>query len=187
MPDSAVLWGRTSHPTLLFLVIDLTEIQCDVSDISRQYEGLGTALRERLQQLSAMLERMQAVQEEAGAVLQWLESKERTLSELEASSSPTKTETMRAQAEHNKVSASERSCVRRPHQQARCCCCCCGQVEVPDLPWGIPSRWGRSLLPGVYLPLIWLCRACCCPPSSLWEAVSHPWCSGSQAGLCCCC
>lgn len=144
MPDSAVLWGRTSHPTLLFLAIDLTEIQCDVSDISRQYEGLGTALRERLQQLSAMLERMQAVQEEAGAVLQWLESKERTLSELEASSSPTKTETMRAQAEHNKVSASERSCIRRPHQQARCCCCCCGEVEVPDLPWGIPSRWGRS-------------------------------------------
>ncbi|XP_040545830.1 microtubule-actin cross-linking factor 1 isoform X47 [Gallus gallus] len=86
---------------------DLTEIQCDVSDVSRQYEGLGAALRERLQQLSAMLERMQAVQEEAGAVLQWLESKERTLSELEASSSPTKTETMRAQAEHNKAFLAE--------------------------------------------------------------------------------
>ncbi|XP_021231070.1 microtubule-actin cross-linking factor 1 isoform X12 [Numida meleagris] len=86
---------------------DLTEIQCDVSDVSRQYEGLGAALRERLQQLSAMLEKMQAVQEEAGAVLQWLESKERTLSELEASSSPTKTETMRAQAEHNKAFLAE--------------------------------------------------------------------------------
>ncbi|XP_032304878.1 microtubule-actin cross-linking factor 1 isoform X10 [Coturnix japonica] len=86
---------------------DLTEIQCDVSDVSRQYEGLGTELQERLQQLSAMLERMQEVQEEAGAVLQWLESKERTLSELEASSSPTKTETMRAQAEHNKAFLAE--------------------------------------------------------------------------------
>uniref|UniRef100_A0A8C9FYF4 EF-hand domain-containing protein n=1 Tax=Pavo cristatus TaxID=9049 RepID=A0A8C9FYF4_PAVCR len=86
---------------------DLTEIQCDVSDVSRQYEGLGAALRERLQQLSAMLERMRAVQEEAGAVLQWLESKERTLLELEASSSPTKTETMRAQAEHNKAFLAE--------------------------------------------------------------------------------
>ncbi|XP_031450615.1 microtubule-actin cross-linking factor 1 isoform X12 [Phasianus colchicus] len=86
---------------------DLTEIQCDVSDVSRQYEGLGAALKERLQQLSAMLEGMQAVQEEAGAVLQWLESKERTLSELEASSSPTKTETMRAQAEHNKAFLAE--------------------------------------------------------------------------------
>lgn len=109
MPGSAVLWGRSPHPRLLFLAIDLTEIQCDVSDVSRQYEGLGAALRERLQQLSAMLERMQAVQEEAGTVLQWLESKERTLSELEASSSPTKTETMRAQAEHNKVTSKEQS------------------------------------------------------------------------------
>ncbi|OXB56436.1 hypothetical protein ASZ78_010690 [Callipepla squamata] len=86
---------------------DLTEIQCDVSDVSQQYEGLGAVLRERQQQLSAALERMQAVQEEAGAVLQWLESKERTLSELEASSSPTKTETMRAQAEHNKAFLAE--------------------------------------------------------------------------------
>uniref|UniRef100_A0A669PJ65 Microtubule actin crosslinking factor 1 n=1 Tax=Phasianus colchicus TaxID=9054 RepID=A0A669PJ65_PHACC len=95
----------SSHAAVL--AIDLTEIQCDVSDVSRQYEGLGAALKERLQQLSAMLEGMQAVQEEAGAVLQWLESKERTLSELEASSSPTKTETMRAQAEHNKAFLAE--------------------------------------------------------------------------------
>lgn len=101
--------GPLSSSQAALLAIDLTEIQCDVSDVSRQYEGLGAALRERLQQLSAMLERMQAVQEEAGAVLQWLESKERTLSELEASSSPTKTETMRAQAEHNKVTSKEQS------------------------------------------------------------------------------
>ncbi|XP_050571114.1 microtubule-actin cross-linking factor 1 [Cygnus atratus] len=86
---------------------DLTEIQCDVSDVTQQYEGLGVALRERQQQLSAMLEKMQEVQEEANAMLKWLESKERTLSELEASSSPTKTETMRAQAEHNKAFLAE--------------------------------------------------------------------------------
>ncbi|NXR49005.1 MACF1 factor, partial [Hippolais icterina] len=86
---------------------DLTEIQCDVSDVSRRYQALGTALRERQQQLSAMLDRMQEVQEEASSVLKWLESKERTLSELEASSSPTKTETMRAQAEHNKAFLAE--------------------------------------------------------------------------------
>ncbi|XP_035201680.1 microtubule-actin cross-linking factor 1 isoform X6 [Oxyura jamaicensis] len=86
---------------------DLTEIQCDVSDVTQQYEGLGVALRERQQQLSAMLEKMQEVQEEASAMLKWLESKERTLSELEASSSPTKTETMRAQAEHNKAFLAE--------------------------------------------------------------------------------
>ncbi|XP_067167734.1 microtubule-actin cross-linking factor 1-like isoform X10 [Apteryx mantelli] len=86
---------------------DLTEIQCDVSDVNQQYEGLGVALRERQQQLSAMLEKMQEVQEEASSMLKWLESKERTLSELDASSSPTKTETMRAQAEHNKAFLAE--------------------------------------------------------------------------------
>ncbi|KAM4885037.1 microtubule-actin cross-linking factor 1 isoform 6-T6 [Sylvia borin] len=86
---------------------DLTEIQCDVSDVRRRYQALGAALRERQQQLSAMLDTMQEVQEEASSVLKWLESKERTLSELEASSSPTKTETMRAQAEHNKAFLAE--------------------------------------------------------------------------------
>ncbi|NXJ76894.1 MACF1 factor, partial [Trogon melanurus] len=86
---------------------DLTEIQCDVSDVTQQYQGLGAALRERQQQLSAMLEKMQEVEEEASSMLKWLESKERTLSELDASSSPTKTETMRAQAEHNKAFLAE--------------------------------------------------------------------------------
>ncbi|NXT43937.1 MACF1 factor, partial [Pelecanoides urinatrix] len=86
---------------------DLTEIQCDVSDVTQQYQGLGAALRERQQQLSAMLEKMQEVQEEASSMLKWLESKERTLSELDASSSPTRTETMRAQAEHNKAFLAE--------------------------------------------------------------------------------
>ncbi|KFZ51181.1 Microtubule-actin cross-linking factor 1, isoforms 1/2/3/5, partial [Antrostomus carolinensis] len=86
---------------------DLTEIQCDVSDVTQQYQGLGAALRERQQQLSAMLEKMQEVQEEASSMLKWLESKEQTLSELDASSSPTKTETMRAQAEHNKAFLAE--------------------------------------------------------------------------------
>ncbi|KAM9268167.1 microtubule-actin cross-linking factor 1 isoform 3-T3 [Morus bassanus] len=86
---------------------DLTEIQCDVSDVTQQYQGLGAALRERQQQLSAMLEKMQEVQEEASSMLKWLESKERTLLELDASSSPTKTETMRAQAEHNKAFLAE--------------------------------------------------------------------------------
>lgn len=76
-----------------------------MSDVTQQYQGLGAALRERQQQLSAMLEKMQEVQEEASSMLKWLESKERTLSELDASSSPTKTETMRAQAEHNKVTS----------------------------------------------------------------------------------
>lgn len=76
-----------------------------MSDVTQQHQALGAALRERQQQLAAMLEKMQEVQEEASSMLKWLESKERTLSELDASSSPTKTETMRAQAEHNKVTS----------------------------------------------------------------------------------
>ncbi|XP_019403107.1 PREDICTED: microtubule-actin cross-linking factor 1 isoform X13 [Crocodylus porosus] len=86
---------------------DLTEIQCDMSDVNQQYEGLGVALRGRQEQLSAMREKMREVQEEASSMLKWLESKERTLSELEASTSPTKTETVRAQAEHNKAFLAE--------------------------------------------------------------------------------
>ncbi|NXK19562.1 MACF1 factor, partial [Arenaria interpres] len=86
---------------------DLTEIQCDVSDVSQQYQALGTALRERQQQLSALLEKMQEVEEEASSMLKWLESKERMLLELDTSTSPTKTETMRAQAEHNKAFLAE--------------------------------------------------------------------------------
>uniref|UniRef100_A0A8B9NN67 Microtubule actin crosslinking factor 1 n=1 Tax=Accipiter nisus TaxID=211598 RepID=A0A8B9NN67_9AVES len=99
--------GRDTGTSCCFLETDLTEIQCDVSDVTQQYQGLGAALRERQQQLSAMLEKMQEVQEEASSMLKWLESKERTLSELDASSSPTKTETMRAQAEHNKAFLAE--------------------------------------------------------------------------------
>ncbi|XP_014741093.1 PREDICTED: microtubule-actin cross-linking factor 1 isoform X3 [Sturnus vulgaris] len=86
---------------------DLTEIQCDVSEVRRRYQALGTALQERQQQLSAMLHSMQEVQQEASSMLRWLESKEKALSELDASSSPTKTETMRAQAEHNKAFLAE--------------------------------------------------------------------------------
>ncbi|XP_026581615.1 microtubule-actin cross-linking factor 1-like, partial [Pseudonaja textilis] len=82
---------------------DLTEIQCDMSDVNQQYEGLGAALRGRLEQLSAMLEKMREAQDQVNAVLTWLEEKEQALKVLEASSSPTKSETMRAQAEHNKV------------------------------------------------------------------------------------
>uniref|UniRef100_A0A8C0G085 Microtubule actin crosslinking factor 1 n=1 Tax=Bubo bubo TaxID=30461 RepID=A0A8C0G085_BUBBB len=110
-PDTPSKAGRAAQAAVLnsgcFLETDLTEIQCDVADVTQQYQGLGVALRERQQQLSAMLEKMQEVQEEASSMLKWLESKERTLSELDASSSPTKTETMRAQAEHNKAFLAE--------------------------------------------------------------------------------
>ncbi|XP_043854391.1 microtubule-actin cross-linking factor 1-like isoform X18 [Dromiciops gliroides] len=86
---------------------DLTEIQCHMSDVSQQYEKLGGALQERRDSLLAMLNSMQEVQEEASSLLQWLESKEQALKALDASSSPTKTETVRAQADCNKAFLAE--------------------------------------------------------------------------------
>ncbi|XP_072466054.1 microtubule-actin cross-linking factor 1 isoform X4 [Notamacropus eugenii] len=86
---------------------DLTEIQCHMSDVSQQYEKLGGVLQERRDSLLAMLNSMQEVQEEASSLLQWLESKEQALKALEASSSPTKTETVKAQAECNKAFLAE--------------------------------------------------------------------------------
>ncbi|XP_074073694.1 microtubule-actin cross-linking factor 1 isoform X3 [Macrotis lagotis] len=85
---------------------DLTEIQCHMSDVNQQYEKLGGVLRERRDSLLAMLNSMQEVQEEARSLLQWLESKEQALKALDASS-PTKTETVRAQAECNKAFLAE--------------------------------------------------------------------------------
>ncbi|XP_054854824.1 microtubule-actin cross-linking factor 1 isoform X7 [Eublepharis macularius] len=86
---------------------DLTEIQCDVSDVNQLYEGVGATLRECQEELSAMLAKMRDAQEEANSVLKWLGSKEQAFSALEASTSPTKSETMRAQAEHNKAFLAE--------------------------------------------------------------------------------
>ncbi|XP_038613929.1 microtubule-actin cross-linking factor 1 isoform X1 [Tachyglossus aculeatus] len=86
---------------------DLTEIQCEVSDVNQQYESLGGVLRERRDSLLAVLSRMREVGEEARSALKWLESTERNLEALDATSSPTKTETVRTQAEHNKAFLAE--------------------------------------------------------------------------------
>nr|XP_060640068.1 microtubule-actin cross-linking factor 1 isoform X12 [Anolis sagrei ordinatus] len=86
---------------------DLTEIQCDVSDVNLGYEGLGGNLRGRKEQFAAILAKMQEAKEEVGSALAWLESQERALDALEASASPSKPESVRAQAEHNKVFLAE--------------------------------------------------------------------------------
>uniref|UniRef100_A0A6I8NFP0 Microtubule actin crosslinking factor 1 n=1 Tax=Ornithorhynchus anatinus TaxID=9258 RepID=A0A6I8NFP0_ORNAN len=86
---------------------DLTEIQCELSDVNQQYESLGGVLRGRRDSLLAVLSRMREVGEEARSALKWLESTERNLEALDATSSPTKTETVRAQAEHNKAFLAE--------------------------------------------------------------------------------
>uniref|UniRef100_A0A2I3MQE6 Microtubule actin crosslinking factor 1 n=1 Tax=Papio anubis TaxID=9555 RepID=A0A2I3MQE6_PAPAN len=86
---------------------DLTEIQCDMSDVNLKYEKLGGILHERQESLQAILNRMEEVQKEANSVLQWLESKEEVLKSMDAMSSPTKTETVKAQAESNKAFLAE--------------------------------------------------------------------------------
>ncbi|XP_075460611.1 microtubule-actin cross-linking factor 1 isoform X5 [Ascaphus truei] len=84
---------------------DLTSIQCDISEIGHKYEGLGQVLRNREDQLSALLKKMQEVQQEADVMLRWLESKEKAMTALNVSS--TKTEAMSAQAKQNKEFLSE--------------------------------------------------------------------------------
>uniref|UniRef100_A0A8C0XN68 Microtubule-actin cross-linking factor 1 n=1 Tax=Castor canadensis TaxID=51338 RepID=A0A8C0XN68_CASCN len=86
---------------------DLTEIQCDMSDVNLKYEKLGGVLREHQESLQTILSRMEEVQKEASSVLQWLESKEEVLKTMDASLSPTKTETVKAQAESNKAFLTE--------------------------------------------------------------------------------
>ncbi|XP_069934821.1 microtubule-actin cross-linking factor 1 isoform X35 [Oryctolagus cuniculus] len=86
---------------------DLTEIQCDMSDVNLKYEKLGGLLQERQESLQAVLDRMDEVQKEANSVLQWLESKEEVLKTMDASLSPTRTETVKAQAESNKAFLAE--------------------------------------------------------------------------------
>lgn len=96
--------GRRITNLIVFsTMLDLTEIQCDMSDVNSKYDKLGDALRERQESLQTVLSRMEEVQKEASSVLQWLESKEEVLKGMDASLSPTKTETVKAQAESNKV------------------------------------------------------------------------------------
>ncbi|NXA41394.1 MACF1 factor, partial [Eudromia elegans] len=82
---------------------DLTEIQCDVADVSQQHEALGAAARARQHRLAELLQAVREAQDQAAAALRWLETRECALSKLEASFSPTRTESVRAQAERNKA------------------------------------------------------------------------------------
>ncbi|XP_068124915.1 microtubule-actin cross-linking factor 1 isoform X5 [Hyperolius riggenbachi] len=84
---------------------DLTGIQCDVSEVSQKYEDLGLVLKNREEQLSSMLEKMQKVQQETNQMLKWLTSKEQVITAVNVS--PTKSEIVRAQAEQNKEFISE--------------------------------------------------------------------------------
>lgn len=101
--NQSVVWRAIPNLISVSVILDLTEIQCDMSDTNLKYEKLGGVLQDHQEKLQAVFSRMREVQKEASSVLQWLESKEEVLKGMDASSSPTKTETVRAQAESNKV------------------------------------------------------------------------------------
>ncbi|XP_032901183.1 microtubule-actin cross-linking factor 1 isoform X22 [Amblyraja radiata] len=84
---------------------ELAEIQQNVSDVNHNYKILGNTLKECQDHLSATLNQMQEVEEETASIMNWLESKEQTLTSL--SSSSIKTQAMKAQVEQNKVHLAE--------------------------------------------------------------------------------
>ncbi|XP_078279424.1 microtubule-actin cross-linking factor 1 isoform X11 [Rhinoraja longicauda] len=94
-PDTAVLTSKT----------ELAEIQQNVSDVNHNYKILGNTLKECQDHLSTTLNQMQEVEEETASIMNWLESKEQTLTSL--SSSSIKTQAMKAQVEQNKVHLAE--------------------------------------------------------------------------------
>lgn len=69
--------------------------------MNHNYKILGNTLKECQDHLSATLNQMQEVEEETASIMNWLESKEQTLTSL--SSSSIKTQAMKAQVEQNKV------------------------------------------------------------------------------------
>ncbi|XP_041069007.1 microtubule-actin cross-linking factor 1 isoform X4 [Carcharodon carcharias] len=99
--ESLIMEITSSDTTLLSSKTELTEIQQNVSDVNHNYKTLGNVLKERQDHLWATINQMQEVQEETNSVMKWLELKEQTLSML--TSSPAKTQTMKAQVEQNKA------------------------------------------------------------------------------------
>ncbi|XP_078279417.1 microtubule-actin cross-linking factor 1 isoform X4 [Rhinoraja longicauda] len=115
-PDTAVLTSKTGSVMMNGGVTapsmngyhrskELAEIQQNVSDVNHNYKILGNTLKECQDHLSTTLNQMQEVEEETASIMNWLESKEQTLTSL--SSSSIKTQAMKAQVEQNKVHLAE--------------------------------------------------------------------------------
>ncbi|CAN9504242.1 unnamed protein product [Ophioblennius macclurei] len=85
---------------------DLTELQVAVSDVNARYDALGGDLKERLGRQGASLELRQEAKERAEELRTWLSSREQSLKQSQTSS-PSKPEAVRAQAQENKALLSE--------------------------------------------------------------------------------
>uniref|UniRef100_A0A8C1UKZ2 Microtubule actin crosslinking factor 1 n=1 Tax=Cyprinus carpio TaxID=7962 RepID=A0A8C1UKZ2_CYPCA len=85
---------------------DLTEIQVAVADVNCKYEQLGSDLRERKGRQEASLDLRQKARQGTEALIQWLSPREQSL-EQGQTTSPSRPEVVRAQAQETKVLLSE--------------------------------------------------------------------------------
>uniref|UniRef100_A0A3B5M1B4 Uncharacterized protein n=1 Tax=Xiphophorus couchianus TaxID=32473 RepID=A0A3B5M1B4_9TELE len=85
---------------------DLTELQVTVSDVNARYDALGSELKERLGRQQASLELRQKARQNAEELRSWLSDREKSLT-LGQTTSPSKPEVVRAQAQQNKALLSE--------------------------------------------------------------------------------
>uniref|UniRef100_A0A7N6BYV3 Microtubule actin crosslinking factor 1 n=1 Tax=Anabas testudineus TaxID=64144 RepID=A0A7N6BYV3_ANATE len=85
---------------------DLTELQVAVSDVNGRYETLGGELKDRLGRQQASLELRQKAREGTEELKNWLTDKEHSLKQGQTTS-PSKPEVVRAQAQANKVLLSD--------------------------------------------------------------------------------
>ena len=76
-----------------------------MSDISHGYEDLGLLLKDKIAELSTKLSRLQKAQEESSAMMQWLQTMNKTATKWHQAPTPTDTEAVKSQVEQNKVSS----------------------------------------------------------------------------------
>ncbi len=81
---------------------DLTELQVAASDVNSRYETLGGELKERLGRQQASLELRQKARQGTEELKSWLTVRECSLQQGQTTS-PSKPEVVRAQAQENKV------------------------------------------------------------------------------------
>lgn len=88
--------------SLLFVSLDLTELQVAVSDVNTRYEALGGELKDRLARQQASLELRQKAKQGTEELKSWLTDREHSLKQGQTAS-PSRPEVVRAQAQENKV------------------------------------------------------------------------------------
>ncbi|XP_039595753.1 microtubule-actin cross-linking factor 1, isoforms 1/2/3/5 isoform X3 [Polypterus senegalus] len=87
---------------------DMTQTQCEMSEVNSAYKSLGVSLKERLDHFSSSLGQRQHIEQEAASVTHFLEIKEQSiLVHRQQGISPSKQLALQQQAEQNKVLQAE--------------------------------------------------------------------------------